>query len=232
MDKVTIEMARRNYGYGRWDAPFWFIGPEQGMASWEENNLSRRAKAWADLGRRELNDCREFHRRIGEKRWHFKKLANLQPTWRPLMLLLMTFLEPERAADKDTLRNYQRDKWGALDDKSGETCVIELSGLAAPNLNETQDSGQHLQQRIEFIISRIRDHRPSFVVMYGLKQKDSWEKIAGTTFPPEPKSFVRRGATVLALARHPTARNSEGNKYWMKFGRNLHEFAQSTVRIL
>src|SRR5579862_1991552 len=24
-------MARRNFGYGRWDSKYWFIGPEQGM---------------------------------------------------------------------------------------------------------------------------------------------------------------------------------------------------------
>lgn len=200
------------------------------MGRWEEMNLGRRVKAWADLGKRELNDCREFHCRIGEQRWHFKEPVNLQPAWRPLMLFLMTFLG--RAADKGSLRNYQRDKWGALYDESGETCVIELSGLAARNLNETQDSGEYLQERIEFIRGKIRDHKPTLVVMYGLQQRDSWEKIAGTSFPPEPKNFHRCGPTVLVLVRHPVARYREVNQYWINLGGNLHEFSQGTAAII
>jgi len=223
-------MARRNYGYGRWDAPYWFIGPEQGMASYENRDLCRRVRAWVDLGRRELNDCREFHCRIGEKRWHFKNRVTLKPTWRPLMLLLTTFLE--RPANNDSLRNYQRDKWGALYERTGETCVIELSGLAAPKLRETQDSGPYLQERIEVIRSRIRRHRPELVVMYGKAQKRSWEKIAGGVFPPEPKNFVRFGPTVLAFVRHPVARAREGNEYWESLGRNLREFAHSPTATL
>jgi hypothetical protein len=103
------EMARRSYGYGRWDAPYWFIGPEQGTGRHEgsdlKQSLERRCRCWGELGGRELNDCREFHRRIGEieMRWHLKspKVA-LQSTWRPLMLLLMTFLR--HPADKERLR--------------------------------------------------------------------------------------------------------------------------------
>ena len=221
-------MARRNYGYGRWDAPYWFIGLEQGMPPYE--SLCQRVKAWVDLDRRELNDCREFHCRIGEKRWHFKQRVNLQPTWRPLMLLMMTFLE--RPAHKEILRNYQRDKWGALYDKTGETCVIELSGLAARSLNETQDSGQFLEERIEGICNKIRSHQPKLVVMYGLRQRDSWHKIAEATFRPEPKNFWRCGPTILTITRHPVAPTREGNQYWEELGRNLREFAQSSAAVL
>ena len=127
-------MARGNYGYGRWEAPYWFIGPEQGMGQHEKNDLRRRVEAWIELGQRELNDCREFHSRIGELRWHFKKpKVDLQSTWRPLMLLMMTLLG--READGEALRNYQRDRWGTI---NGETCVIELSGLAASTLRKTK----------------------------------------------------------------------------------------------
>jgi hypothetical protein len=34
-------MAEDFYGYGRWDAPFWFIGPEAGMAK-TGDSLERR----------------------------------------------------------------------------------------------------------------------------------------------------------------------------------------------
>jgi hypothetical protein len=59
MDKDTLEMARRNYGYGRWDAPYWFIGPQQGMGRHENSNLRLRVKAWQDLGR--VNEWSNAH---------------------------------------------------------------------------------------------------------------------------------------------------------------------------
>lgn len=31
MHDRILEMAKRSFGYGRWEAPYWFIGPEQGM---------------------------------------------------------------------------------------------------------------------------------------------------------------------------------------------------------
>ncbi len=64
---------------------------------------------------------------------------------------MMTFLG--RPADNESLRSYQRDRWGALE---GETCVIELSGLAAPNMMEAEDTTPFLQQRIDVIRYRLR----------------------------------------------------------------------------
>jgi len=141
------------------------------------------------------------------------------------MLLMMTF-QGCTVEDKDTLRNYQRDKWGSLSEETGETCVIELSGLAARSLEEGQNLAQYLPERIEVICGRIRDHRPKLVVVYGRTQ------IAGITFPPEPKNFVRCGPTVLAFARHPNARAHEGDQYWIELGRHLREFAQSSAAVL
>src|SRR5450631_3929638 len=120
-----LEMARRCYGYGRWAAPYWFIGPEQGQDRDENDDLNRRIEVWRGLGGEELSDCRAFHAKLGNDKWH-REIPRLQSTWRPLMLLLMTFLE--KPTDNPSLRNYQRDSWGSLE---GETCVIELSGLAA-----------------------------------------------------------------------------------------------------
>ena len=90
MDADVREMAMRSFGYGRWDAPYWFIGPEQAQGRSEENDLKQRVKAWSLFGKYELDDCRAFHAQIRESRWHRNKPA-LQPTWRPLLILLMAF---------------------------------------------------------------------------------------------------------------------------------------------
>jgi len=242
MDKDTLAMARRNYGYGRWDAPYWFIGPEQGMADHRGNNLALRVKVWHDLGRRELNDCRRFHCLIDEKQWHCKEPVSLQGTWRPLMLLMMSFLG--RPVDNDSLpnrhlrknyhlRDYQRDRWGTVDEKVGETCVIELSGLAAPNLQENPDPGIYLLERIKVIARNMRDHKPELAVMYGRVQTDSWNAIAGAvagrdfpvdTFAPDmPRTNVLiHETTILVWTPAPTARGL-GNEYWVRLGRRLRD---------
>jgi hypothetical protein len=61
------------------------------------------------------------------------------------MLLLMAFLE--RPTDKKSLQTYQRDQWGRL--SSGETCVIELSGLPANSFKVPRDRELFRRERIE-----------------------------------------------------------------------------------
>lgn len=85
------DMALRFYGYGRWDAPYWFIGREQGQALKENNDLQARYNAWLQLGSPELCDCEEFSAAINEHSWH--REGKLQSTWRPLILRLMACLK-------------------------------------------------------------------------------------------------------------------------------------------
>lgn len=100
-----LEMVRRSYGYGRWDAPYLFIGPEQGKGRFEPSGNSQRVSAWQKLGQTELCDCLDFHAQIPDMSWHCVK-PNLQRTWRPLILLLRTFLD--LPSDAENLREYQR----------------------------------------------------------------------------------------------------------------------------
>jgi hypothetical protein len=217
MDEGIREMARRCYGYGRWDAPYWFIGLEQGQAPSENNDLKPRVKAWLDLGCHELSDCREFHHRIQEKRWHREK-PPLQLTWRRLMLLLMAFLK--RNTDKESLRNYQRDRWGRL--SGGETCVIELSGLAARNFRVPRDRRLFRQERIDVIRQRMLTYRPALVVMYGRSEKEDFEKIAGCSFPAG--NILKRGSTIIAFTPQPTARGQR-DAWWAALGERLRQEA-------
>jgi len=213
MDEGVLEMARQRYGYGRWGAPYWFIGLEEGMAPDKTDGLLQRAKAWRHLGGRELDDCPEFHRCLGETRWHGLK-PKLQPTWRPLILLLLTFAG--RSTNRESLREYQRDKWGML---NGETCLIELSGLAAPNLSTERDRS-FVNDRIDVLREKIRQYSPKLVVMYGLSRKESWERLAGGRFPDD--GILMNRSTIMAVAKHPTSYGST-NDYWTKLGEALRE---------
>ena len=197
-----LQMDRRFFGYGRWDAPYWFIGPEQGKGPKETQDNTPRLRAWLQLGETELCDCHEFHRLIGEVSWHQDE-PTLQKTWRPLILLLMAYLE--RDTRIESLRTYQRDRWGRV--SGGETCIIELSGLAARSLSVPMARKRFLQERIEIIRQRIDTYKPELVIMYGdsRERKENWEKIAGDVFPSNkvyPK-VLKRGPTVIALFPHP-----------------------------
>lgn len=227
MDAGISKMALECYGYGRWDAPYWFIGPEQGMSQDEE--VEKRVEAWFDLGGNDLSDCLVFHEKINEVRWHGLdgKQPRLQKTWKQLMLFLKAFLGTpmhlEKLEDKKSLCSYQRDHWGRL---TGETCLIELCGLPAHTYKSGERQRQRLfegkqydairQKRIAVIREKMLAHRPKLVVMYGRKEKESWENIAlvAREFP--------HGAQppILRFPPHPVSHEGVKNAYWEELGRN------------
>jgi hypothetical protein len=165
------------------------------------------------LGETELCDCLDFHAQIPDMSWHQGK-PKLQRTWRPLILLLKTFLD--LPSDIENLRAYQRDRWGRV--KEGETCVIELSGLAARSGREPIDRVRFREERIQTIRERILSSKPVFVVTYGLNEKPYWERIAGRSLVRD--EVVRVGTTGIAFAPHPQDRGRR-NSDWARLGTKL-----------
>ena len=51
MEEIVKLAAECFYGYGRWDATYYFVGPEPGKAKDEGENLISRCRAWLDLCR-------------------------------------------------------------------------------------------------------------------------------------------------------------------------------------
>jgi hypothetical protein len=213
MGNLVESMAQEFYGYGRWEAPYWFIGPEQGG----EGNETR-AKAFSKLGKDGLCDCKEFHVEIGELRWHreLPERAALQPTWRRLMLLLMPSLRQD--SDQMTLRRFQRSHWGMRN--SGETCVIELGGLAAKSLRTPSDRKSFRQQRFEQIKERIEkcESGPRLVVMYGFGAEKQWKRLSGCDL--RRWDVVRSGRTLFALMPGPTA-PGQNDEDWIEVGARI-----------
>jgi len=120
--------------------------------------------------------------------------------------------------DLDDIRKYQRYSWGQA---NGETCVIELSGLASPNMRLEQDRATFLLRRIERIRGVLDDLKaanqsPEFIVMYGQGNRAEWEQIAGSSFDSTGPCMM--GKTVAAIAPHPVTREV-GNEYWVNLGR-------------
>lgn len=239
MTKDELELAKNCYGYGRWGAPYWFIGVEEGQARDENNDFTKRANAFRELNRDGLCDCRKFHDKIGESRWYEisprTEKVKLQSTWRYLILLLMAFQGVPTKDDEHRdgfQRNYQRNRWGTECLATGETCVIELSGLPANNTKLSKQRPEAMRRQLEDEIRPTRITRikntlknnpnPKFVAMYGTSQKKQWREIAGdnTLQPGIPKKV---GNTIFLISLHPAARYQKGKKvqYWINLGKSL-----------
>jgi hypothetical protein len=147
------------------------------------------------------------------------------------MLVLMAIRNMDYGID--SLKRYQKDKWGSTDSKFGETCVIELSGLPSPSLYLSHETGSSLEARIHKIRDKILNskHKPKLVVMYGLSHRSSWEKIADGSFADPPNNHFTDGSTVFALVPHPSrpkwGNRVFGNKDWIKLGEDLRKTYQS-----
>jgi len=61
--------CKQFFGYGRWDAPVWFVGLEEAGAGTQEE-LQARLSAWDQRGRRELEDAPAFYPACGQPQWH------------------------------------------------------------------------------------------------------------------------------------------------------------------
>jgi hypothetical protein len=226
MEVDQHEMARRRYGFGRWDAPYWFIGPEEGQDASENDELGPRAEAWLRLGASELSDCRAFHELIPGSELFREDKPPLQATWKYLILLLMAYLgklKGDSEGDVEVRRTYQRERWGRQ--SGGETCVIELSGFSANNSGVSRDRERFRAERIEIIRHRIRAYRPEFVVMYGKSDREHWDEIAGVTLKLDTPRRV--GSTVFLFASSPQERGTT-NDHWIELGRRLNAELRAT----
>jgi len=114
------------FGYGSWDAPYWFIGMEE-AGGCSCGDVINRISSWrqAEHG---LEDLREYCAGIGEDKWFTGN--DRQPTWIWLIQLLMAAaphvgeeLEPNNELA------FQQQRWGR---RNGPTCMVEFSPLPSP----------------------------------------------------------------------------------------------------
>ena len=220
--------AERWFGYGRWDAPYWFIGKEPGGSDEPEQYAS-----WLRLGGGELIDCKEHDRDCATSDdsmvWHGKR-ARLQPTWRPLIALLLAY-EGAPDYDAEAVRVYQEERWGTT---GGETALIELSAVAAPSTSVSDHLRlAHLSERIAKIRARIAENKPRFVLFYGAgldpvygrPYLERWSEIAGQSL--EQNTIVQRDGTAFVATPHPTAHGLT-TAFWTDLGRRLANVCRQT----
>jgi|ERR1700736_808320 len=217
-DDAKSRAGRVWFGYGRWDAPYWFVGMEPGG---KDENASY--ESWLRLGGSELLDCKAHHLDCEFTRWHIGPRPPTQSTWRRLIQALLAFKgEP---TDLDAVRVYQRDRWGMSND---ETASIELVALHAPSLSHASDRTAHREERVSTIQKRLFDNKPTFAIFYG-GYRDEYERIVGDRFDAD--GFAMCGPTVCALTPHPTAWLNRGGwteDRWINIGKELRRKADGS----
>ncbi len=236
--------SKQFFGYGRWDAPVWFVGLEEAGAGTPEE-LQARLAAWDQRGRRELEDAPAFYPACGQHQWHGPN-ARLQRTWRQLMrMLLLAHSEP---IGEDALLEYQKQSLGAF---SGHVCLAELSPLPARSQGQWPHAGNVnlpermrrrdtflqavLPGRIATLREKIATHHPRAVVFYFWIQRQYAEAVAGGDFQlllrgdscgalrDELFGFSRSG-TQHFITGHPAARYpGDPDGYFAALGQHFHQ---------
>jgi hypothetical protein len=210
------------FGYGRWNAPYWFIGKEPGGSDDPEQYAS-----WARLGGTNLIDCRAHDLDCPSKRepgmWHGGEAPPLQRTWRPLITMLLAY-EGASDYDSEAVRRYQDERWGRTD---GDTAVLELSAIAAQSVSQAEGMRLlHLEDRIATFRRHLAEHPPEFVVFYGLgvdpvhemRYLEHFSAIAQDDLAVDVP--VRIGKTVFVAEKHPTAHGTT-TEHWIELGHRL-----------
>ena len=240
--RVNIELldafVHGFYGYGTYRAGYWFIGMEEGGGDTLEE-ITDRLSAWNELGRRELEEVSEFHRKI-RKHDLFEGHARLQPTWNRLIRIVLA--AQGQQTDRNRIREYQKTSLGRLD---GDTCLLELLPLPSPSTQHWLYSalsdlpylvdrrtyrGQVAEWRAAALRDRVARYQPRAVVFYGESyHREYWTAIAGTsgwTTLPQGFRVAEHQGTAFVSARHPAARGLKG-EYFQAIG---HWLAQTTVQ--
>ena len=185
MHRVTDEGKQRLLaflGYGRLDAPVWFLGMEE--AGGGEEQLLRRSEF------EHVEDLRDAHRTLGITRFH-ERPRYLQPVWNK-MCEVMLRIEGNPSPTTEERRAYQAERLGRSD---GNSLLLELLPIPKPSIHawnypltfpEYPDVDSYrralLPPRIKLISRTIQAYQPRVVIAYG---KAYWPDYQQTLEPAD-----------------------------------------------
>src|ERR1700690_2680855 len=86
-DTTLTDYCETFAGYGHWHAPVWFVGIEEAGGQ-TESAVAKHLEAWAERGRKDLEDAPNFYPASGNNAWH-GSAAKLQPTLAQLIRMLL-----------------------------------------------------------------------------------------------------------------------------------------------
>ena len=226
------EYTKQFFGFGRWDAPIWFVGTEEAGNPTPEQ-FDHRLSRWVQRGQRQLEDAPVFYPAVGQTDWHGEH-AHLEPTWRQLIRMLR--IARGQPDTEDALLAHQQTLFGGL---AGSVCLTELSAMPAPshrkwpyatwpNLPDwlhTRDEFMRriLPTRVATLREKIAIHRPRAVVFHFWKPREPAEATAGGEFQPlisEKLLGFQRGGTQYFVTNHPDGGHPD--EYFATLGTYFH----------
>ncbi len=219
-DEILEKRIETFYGYGNYEGKYWFIGMEEAGGE-DLENINLRVNTWEERGKKEIDDVAEYHEPMG---WWDGKIQN---TWKGLIRITLS-ANGQDNIDVDDVRKYQLYELGR---KDKETCLLELLPLPSPSIDNwiyakhsqlpfLSDRETYrnycIENRINHISQRIKEHKPKAVVFYGMKYEDSWRKIANVEFTKievaktedSKKHYFfigKNNQTVFVMAKHSVA---------------------------
>jgi hypothetical protein len=241
-DTLLCSYAETFHGYGSYDAPFWFVGMEEGGGQ-DIDAVRARLTAWDLRDRRELEDLAGLHRAFGLGRWFDGDHPPIQRTWGALVRLL--FSAERRDSSLGTVRLYQGQRLGRSD---GETALLELLPLPSPSVGKwnygTWSSCPQLvdrrtyrehfaPRRARYLRRKREEHRPVAVVYYSLNAEYQrwWDDISGASLEEHEVEGRRLrtgsdGKTAHIVIPHPAARGLRSD-FFHAVGRLIAEMRGS-----
>lgn len=231
-DQLLEAFINGFYGYGNYQAPYWFIGMEEAGGATEQE-IARQLEIWDAWGRDELLDVVEYARAMGITSWYGDKPA-LQRTWRNLIRVLLT--AKGQTSDNEVMRRYQKTAWGT---KNGETCLLELLPLPAPSIAHwiygqistlpylaTRESYRQyvVDSRVSHLQEMVARYQPKAVICYGAGYRSYWKKIAKAEpwkYSIEGVNYAVSNSTLFIITEHPTRST---NEHFKNIGKFIAEF--------
>lgn len=224
------------YGFGNFNADYWFIGIEEGGGG-SEQEVQNRIDSWIALGRTNLLDNQIHHHNIGLGKFFTDDNA-LQKTWDKLIVVYATLTGND--PNSTVLRKaIQRMDWGGM---ASNNALIEFFPLPSPNANnwnygdwstipflKSRDiyKAHVANARMTFFRDKIKLHRPRMVFMYGGGLKHYWNSL------PLPiinawhmvktrnnywEYFLQNG-TLYVVTPHPTG--VYANDFWIQVANRI-----------
>ena len=209
--KKELDHLLHFIGYGRLDAPVWFIGTEE--AGGGEDNLRAR------LNFRQIEDNYEAHKKLGILKHHEGKKV-IQRTWRG-MCYIMLCLEGKEP-DREAIRHYQANLLGRY---HGKTLLTELLPVPKPKTGDWGyeelipqfSSREEYKRKIKpFRIKMFKDllkkHNPKTVICYGKGCWEDYKAIFSEIAFYEGKPFVigEKAETLVILTPHFVTKEMNG----------------------
>ncbi len=204
------------YGFGQYEARYWFIGMEEGGGNALEA-IAKQVDIWDAYGRKELLDVAKYASEMDVTRWYGDR-PKLQPTWKHLIRIVLT--AEGQPVDAETMRQYQKNDFGT---EAGDTCLLELLPLPAPNitswlygeisslpfLKSRKKYREYIVgSRIAHLRDRITQYEPKVVVLYGSGYDNYWKSIAGIDSwesSAEGVSYRVSNSTIFISSKHPVS---------------------------